>query len=125
MADNVLITPGSGGTVATDERTISGTAVHVQRVAPHGAPSITPGQVTVSNASTAIVAARDTRHSVVLVNYQTVPVYIDDSAATTAAFRLDPGASVTLFYGGSVNGITSASYTATGDLKVHYLEQHD
>ena len=32
MADNFAVTPGSGGTVATDELTINATAAHVQRV---------------------------------------------------------------------------------------------
>lgn len=111
MADNVAITAGSGTTVATDERTIAATAVQVQRVAPHGTPNITAGQVTVTNSSTQIVAADGTRHSVTLVNQQTVAVYIDDATATTSAFRLDPGASITLFTGAVINGITSAAYS--------------
>lgn len=125
MADDVAITAGSGTTIATDERTIGGVAKHVQRVAPHGTPNITAGQVTVTNSSTQIAAARDTRHSITIVNRQTVAVYIDDAAATTSAFRLDPGDSVTLFTGAVVNGITSAAYSASGDAKVHYVEEHD
>lgn len=125
MADNVAITAGSGTTVATDERTISSTAVQVQRVAPHGNPNITVGQVTISNTSAAIAAARDTRHSILIVNYQTVDVFIDDATATTSAFKLQPGASVMLFTGAVINGITSAAYTASGDAKVHYIEVHD
>lgn len=125
MADNVAITAGSGTTVATDERTIASTSVQVQRVAPHGSPNITVGQVSVTNSSGAIAAARDTRHSITLINYQTVAVYIDDATATTSAFRLDPGASITLFTGAVINGITSAAYTASGDAKVHYVEVHD
>lgn len=125
MADDVAITAGSGTTIATDERTIASAAKHVQRVAPHGAPNITVGQVTVTNSSTQIAAAKDTRHSILIVNYQTVPVYIDDGTATTGAFRLDPGASITLFTGAVINGITSAAYSAVGDAKVHYIEVHD
>jgi hypothetical protein len=125
MADNVAITAGSGTTVATDERTIAATAVQVQRVAPHGAPNMTPGQVTVTNTSTSIVAADSTRHSIVLVNQQTVAVYINDGTATTSHFRLDPGASITLFTGATIEGITSAAYSASGDAKVHYIAMHD
>lgn len=125
MADNVAITAGSGTTVATDERTINSTSVQVQRVAPHGGPNITVGQVTVTNSNTAIAAVRDTRHSIVIVNRQTVAVFIDDASATTSAFRLDPGDSVTLFTGAVINGITSAAYSASGDAKVHYIEVHD
>lgn len=124
MADNVAVTAGSGTTVATDERTI-GSAVHVQRVAPHGTPAITVGQVEVSNANTAIVAVDATRMSVTLVNRQTVAVFIDDATATTSAFRLDPGDSITLGTGAVINGITSAAYTAVGDAKVHYVAMHD
>ena len=125
MANNVAITAGSGTTVATDERTIAATSVQVQRVAPHGAPNITVGQVTVTNSNTAIASARDTRHSITITNRQTVAVFIDDATATTSAFRLDPGDSITLFTGAVINGITSAAYTASGDAKVHYIEVHD
>lgn len=125
MADNVAITAGSGTTISTDERTISAVAQHVQRVAPHGTPNITAAQVTISSTSAAIAAARDTRHSIVIVNRQTVAVFIDDATATTSAFRLDPGDSVTLFTGAVINGITAAAYTASGDAKVHVIETHD
>lgn len=124
MADNVTL-PGTGEVAATDERTIAAATVQVQRVAPHGAPNITVGQVTVTDSSTQIAAAKDTRHSILLVNRQTVAVWIDDAAAAGTAFRLDPGDSITLFTGAVVNGITSAAYTASGDAKVHYIEAHD
>lgn len=125
MADNVNISPSGSTPVGTDERTIGGTAVHVQRVAPHGAPNITVAQVTVSNSSTAIIAADSTRQSVTLVNRQTVAIWIDDATATTSGFRLDPGDSITLNCSSVVNGITSAAYSAVGDAKVHVLSVHD
>jgi len=125
VADDIAITAGSGTTVATDERTIAAVAKHVQRVAPHGAPLIAAAQVTVSSTSVAIAAARDTRHSIIIVNRQTVAVFIDDATATTSAFRLDPGESVTLFTGAVINGITAAAYTASGDAKVHVIETYD
>ena len=126
MADNITLNSGSGGgTAATDERTIDGTAVHVQRVAPHGGPAISVAQVTVSNASTAIAAANDNRSTLTIVNRQTVAVWIDDAAASTAAFRLDPGDSISLDTSAVINGITAASYSATGDAKVHVVEVHD
>jgi len=81
------------------------------------------GQTTISNSSTAVVAAREGRRGVLIVNQQTVAVYIDvGGTATTGDFRLDPGASVFLPVTTAVNGITSAAYTASGDAKVHYLE---
>lgn len=127
MADNPTVDNGSGTdyVVATDERTIDSVAVHVQRVAPHGAPAVTVGQVTVSDSNTAIVAADDNRHSVIIVNRQTVAVFIDDATATTSAFRLDPGDSITLFTSAVVNGITAAAYSPSGDAKVHYIALHD
>ena len=125
MADTVPITAGSGTVISTDERTIATVAQHVQRVAPHGSPNITVGQVTISNTSAAIIAVDGTRHSVTIVNRQTVAVYIDDATATTSAFRLDPGDSITLFTGAVINGITAAAYTAVGDAKVHYVAIHD
>ena len=125
MADTVPITAGSGTVISTDERTIATVAQHVQRVAPHGSPNITVGQVTISNTSAAIIAVDGTRHSVTIVNRQTVAVFIDDATATTSAFRLDPGDSVTLFTGAVINGITAAAYTAVGDAKIHYVAIHD
>ncbi len=127
MADNPTVDNGAltDYAVATDERTIDTVAVHVQRTAPHGAPNLTAGQVTVTNSSTAIVAADDNRAFVTIVNRQTVAVWIDDATATTGAFRLDPGDSITLFTSAVLNGITSAAYSASGDAKVHYIAVHD
>lgn len=123
MADNVSITAGSGTVISTDERTISSTTQHVQRVYDMGATSGSAGQTTVTNSSTTIKAADETRKRIILVNNQTVPVYIDPSGgtATTSMFRLDPGASVTLSVTCAVTGITSAAYTAASDDKVHYI----
>lgn len=123
MADNVAVTAGSGTTMATDERTINSTAVQVQRVYDMGATAIVAAQVTVSSTTTQIVAATDTRKRLVLVNRQSVPVYIGATAATTSMFRLDPGDSITLYTTGRVDGITSAAYSASGDAKVHYVEE--
>jgi hypothetical protein len=127
MADNPTVDNGTGTdyVVATDERTIDTVAVHVQRVAPHGAPNMTVGQVTVTNSSTTIIAADDNRQGVTIVNRQTVAVWIDDTTATTSAFRLDPGDGIYLPTSAVVLGITSAAYSASGDAKVHYIATHD
>lgn len=125
MADGVDVTPGSGKTIATDERTIAATTQHVQRVGEIGATSIAASQVEVSNSSTTLSAARDTRKRLVLVNRQTVPVFIELTTATTSDLRLDPGDSITLYTTGAVAGITSAAYTAVGDAKVHVIEEFD
>jgi hypothetical protein len=125
MADNVAITAGSGTTVATDERSIASTNVHVQRVVPLGGSSVANGHVTVTNSDTTIRAATETQHQLTIVNYQTVPIYVGaHTVSTSDGFRLDPGASITLFTTAIVCGITSAAYTAAGeDDKVHYIAE--
>jgi hypothetical protein len=123
MADTVPITAGSGTTISTDERTINSTAQHVQRIYDMGGTAIVAGQTTVTNSSTSIIGATETRKRVVLINRQTVPVWIGPSAATTSMFRVDPGASVTLYTTAAVYGITAAAYSATSDDKVHYIEE--
>lgn len=143
MADNVAITAGSGTTIATDD--VSG--AHYQKfklydgtadsttaavVTTSGDLSVqdsggTPvaGQVTVTNTTTQIVAARATRHELVIVNRQTVAVYIGATSATTAMFKLDPGDSIALRTTARIDGITAAAYSAAGDAKVHYIEVYD
>lgn len=127
MADNVAITAGSGTTVGTDERSINSINVHVQRVIDQGGTAIANGHVTVTNSATTIAAARDTRKRLVIVNYQTVPIYIGISTVTTSnGIRLDTGASITISTTALVQGITAAAYTASGeDTKVHYTEEYD
>jgi hypothetical protein len=90
---------------------------------PIGSGTNAVGQVSISNASAAIVAAREGRRAVLVLNLQSVAVFIDvGGTATTADFRLDPGASLVLPVTTAVNGITSAAYSAVGDAKVHYIE---
>ena len=125
MADNIAVTAGSGTNLATDERTIAATTVHVQRIGEIGATSIASGQVEISSTSATIAAARDTRKRIIIVNRQTVPVFIELTTATTSDLRLDPGDSITLYTTGLIAGITTAAYTATGDAKVHYIEEYD
>lgn len=127
MADNVAITAGSGTTIGTDERTINSASVQVQRVVEQGSTTIANAHVQISNTAATIAAARDTRKRLVIVNYQTVPIYVGISTVTTSTgFRLDPGASLTLYTTALVQGITSAAYTAAGeDDKVHYVEEYD
>lgn len=126
MADNVAITAGAGTTIATDERTIAATAVQVQRVYDMGATAIATGQTTVTNTvgGTSIAAATETRKRIVILNRQSVAVYVGASGLTTSTgLRLDPGDAVTLYTTAAVYGITAAAYTATSDDKCHYLEE--
>ena len=125
MADNVPVTAGSGTNIATDERTIASTTVHIQRVVPVGSSTIANAHVTVTNSATTIRAATETQQRTVIVNYQTVPIYVGAATVTTSTgFRLDPGASLTLHTAAEVQGITSAAYTAAGeDDKVHVISE--
>lgn len=126
MADNVAVTAGTGTNMATDERTIAATTVHVQRVGEVGSATGAAGQTTISNSSTAIAAARDTRKRIIIANRQTVPIFVDPGGtATTGDLRMEPGDTLTLVTTVAVNAITSAAYTASGDQKVHYIEEYD
>lgn len=125
MADNLTVTEGTGAEVATDERTINSVTVHIQRVVPIGSSSIANAHVTVTNTATTIRAATETQQRTVIVNYQTVPIYVGAATVTTSTgFRLDPGASLTLHTAAEVQGITSAAYTAAGeDDKTHVISE--
>ena len=127
MADNVPVTAGSGTNIATDERSIASTTVHIQRTDEQGGTDYTSGHVTVTNSATTIIAARETRKTCTVVNYQTVPIYVGPATVTTSTgIRLDPGAAMDFPTTKLIQGITSASYTAAGeDDKVHYCEFHD
>lgn len=123
MADNVAITAGSGTIVATDERTINSSSVHIQRVDEQGATAIASGQAapTTSSGSTAIASARETRKRIVLVNHGIVDVYIGATGVTTSTgLKLAVGASVTLYTTAAVYGVT-----ASGTGAIHYIEEYD
>ena len=126
MGDNVAVTAGTGTNMATDERTIAATTVHVQRVGEIGSATGAVGQVTISSTSADIAAARDTRKRIVIINRQAVPIFVDPGAtATTSDLRLEPGDSITLYTTVAIKAITTAAYTASGDAKVHYIEEYD
>ncbi len=150
MADNVPITAGTGTNIATRNVTYSGdstqaqavgivvfagaddakTATDVSTSAPFpitdiGGVTNASGQVTITNSSATIIASRAGRDGVLIVNNQSVPVYIDAAGGTasTSKFRLDPGAGIYLHVTSTVTGITSAAYTASpADATVHYCE---
>jgi len=126
LADNVAVTAGAGTNIATDERTIAATTVHVQRVGEIGSASGATGQVEISNSTTAVAAARDTRKRIVIINRQSVAIFVDPGpSATTSDLRLEPGDALTLYTTVAINAITAAAYTASGDAKVHYIEEYD
>ena len=126
MADNVAVTPGTGATVATDERTIAGGGAHVQRVVDQGGTAIAADDVSVSTTAGQAIAARDTRKSVVIYASpdNTADVYIGGSgvdAATPAnGVRLIPGAVLTL-------ETTAAIFADAvgGTQAIYYVEEYD
>jgi hypothetical protein len=125
-ADNVSVTAGSGTTIATDEQTINSTAVQVQRVTSEAGTAAANGQVNISSAAATIVAARDTRKSVLITNRQTVAVWIGIATVTTAnGFRLEPGDWIEWTTKALIQGITAAAYTGSGDAVVQYAEAYD
>lgn len=124
MADNVAITAGTGTTVATDERTINAVAVHVQRASEIGSSAIATGQVTVTTTAATLVAARDTRKRLVLVNNSNQDAYIGPATVTTSnGVRIPAGYSLTLRTTALVQAIIGAGLTMTG--AVEYIEEYD
>ncbi len=85
------------GNAATDERTIDSVVVHVQRVGEIGGSAWATGQVAPTTAAGTVVAARETRKHVTLVNGGSVDVYVGPATVTTSNGRkLTPGVSITL-----------------------------
>lgn len=114
MADNTTVTAGAGTIIGTDERTINGTAVHVQRVDEQGSNALAISQVTPTTTAATLVAARDTRKQVVFVNRSNVNVWIGPATVTTTnGFILEAGYSDVWTYQGLLQVII-ASGTATG-----------
>lgn len=120
MADNVAITAGSGTTVGTDERTISAVAVQVQRVVSEGGSAFATAQYTPTAAAATLIAARETRKAVVIVNGSNVDIFVGPATVTTAnGMRVQPGASLTLnttaliqSISSSITGLVGVVYTA-------------
>lgn len=128
MADNVTIPATGTGTatpvVATDERTINATTVQIQRVGEIGSATIATSQVNVTGTAATLIAARDTRKRVILINRQAAAVFVGPATVTTSnGVQIDPGASLTLYTTALIQGITAAN-SASGD-KVHVFEEYD
>lgn len=96
-----------------------------QPVSQVGSGTNASGQVTISSTSATVIASRAGRRGILLVNNQSVAVYIDAAGgtATTSKMRLDPGASLFLPVTSAVTGITAAAYSASpADAQIHYTE---
>lgn len=123
MADDVAITAGSGTSIAADERTINAVAVKVQRVTDQGGTAFATAQTSISSTAATLIAARETRKMVTIVNRQVEPVFIGPATVTSSnGVRLDPGDSVTIYTTALIQGITSA---ATGGGAIHTVEVYD
>lgn len=122
MADNVQVTQGSGTIVATDQRSIDGSSVHIQRVDEIGAANWQHDQnATITTTAGLIAAARETRKRICVVNQGSVNCYLGNSAVTSSTgILLKPNASIALQHCAAVYGRTSSG-TAT----LHYWEEYD
>ena len=119
--DNAEVTAGSGIPVATDQRNINSSLVHVQRVGELGASAVNTNQISCLTTATVIVAARDTRNNLLLVNYGGVEVFIGGATVTTSTgMKLDVGASLNIQTTAAIYGITKV-----GSSNIHYIEEYD
>ena len=129
MADNVAITAGSGTNIATDERTINSTTVQVQRTVPIGGTAFKADQVApTSTATSATIAARETRQRIILANAGGVDVYVSDVATNAGSPSTTSDNSLKLPIGASLTLQTTAGvylFTASGTGAVHYIEEYD
>lgn len=116
MANNLAITPGSGATLGTNETTIGGTAVHVQRVSTGVAPSLSVGNTACTTTATLIVAANTDRKGLIIKAIDGA-VYLGGSGVTSSTgFLLNSGESLSssafigAVYGRTSTGTTNARY---------------
>lgn len=121
MADNIPISTGSGEVVGSDQRSINGVQVQVQRVDEQGSTAIATGQVSVGTSVIYVVTARDTRKSVTIVNHGSSEIYVGPATVTTSnGLKLPSGAGLTVR---STVGIQAISPSGTNS--VHYIEEYD
>jgi len=122
MADNVTLSSMTGGSVvAADERTINSVVCQIQRVGEIGSSALASGQVAPTSVAGTLIAARETRKRVIILNDGVVDVFIGPATVTTAnGFRLVPGSSIMLITTVLIQGIT-----ASGTGAIDYLEEYD
>jgi hypothetical protein len=120
MADNIPITPGSGATVATDERTIALTTVHVQRVTEQGSTQIAAGSDTTVTTTAESIAARETRKRIVLRCPSSNSADVLVGASGAESFPIEAGGALTLYTTAAV------SYkAASGTQAIYWIEEYD
>lgn len=84
--------------IATDERSISSTNVHVQRVSAEGGTGWATGQVAVTASAATLLAARETRLHVTIYNAQNLPIFVGPATVTNANSITMPAGSAMDFY---------------------------
>ncbi len=123
MADNVAITAGSGTNVATDERTINSTTVHIQRTDEIGASTLANGQVVPTTTAATLVAARETRKRLIIQNIGACSVYVGIATVTTAnGLPIPPAATLTLYSTALIQSIIATGSTGAN---IAYIEEYD
>lgn len=129
MADNIAITAGAGTNVATDERTIAATTVHVQRVVQVGSANLKSDWVApTSTATSATISSRDTRLGITLTNFGSVDCYVSEVATNAGSPSTTTDNSHKLPIGSSLWMPTTVAlyiFTASGTGSVAYLEYYD
>jgi hypothetical protein len=123
MADNIPITAGSGTNVATDERSIGGSTVHVQRVMETGGAAWAVGVASVTTTSASAIAARETRKYATVLALPANNGNIDigpSGVASGSGFPLVPGAATDVATTAAIHADAS-----TGTQSLAYEEFYD
>jgi len=119
MADNVAVSAGSGTTLGTDETTINGTAVHVQRVTTGAAPSLSVGTAAITSTATQIFSANYERKGFA-IQAVSGTVYLGGSGVTSSTGF--PVATGQTFSSSTFLGALYA-ITASGAVEIRYWEE--
>lgn len=121
MADNLGVNVGTDATLGTDETTIGGTAVHVQRVSTGAAPTLAAGTGNTLVAATAtLIAAANVERKGIVIKALDGTVYLGGSGVTSGTgFPLYIGESF------SSSAFIGAVYaiTASGTVNVRSWEE--
>ena len=124
MADDVAITAGAGTTIAADERTINSVSVKIQRVDEIGSSAIATSQVVVTSTAGTLIAARETRKRMVILNNSNQDIWVGPATVTTTnGFHVAVGYALELRTTALVQAIIGSGLTMTGDVDIY--EEYD
>lgn len=109
--------------IGADERSINSANVKVQRVVSEGGTAFATGQVTPTTTAATLLAARETRKSVMFYNNGQATVFIGPATVTTGnGFPLLPGMAATFNTTALLQCIIA---TGTATSYVAYAESYD